>query len=214
MFSSKHRGFTLIELLVVIAIIAILAALIFPVFVQVKEKGRQTVCQSNLKQWGAAIELYIQDWDYKLPPAMQIHFMPDDNHLLKALLQPYTKNEKIARCPSDHGGMSYWDPVPLRNTPLYIRYQTSYQNRADLWPSVTYPAPFGPCPKPVSWFKYPADTEMVRDAVAWHRAMVKTTSGQGQGQYEYTNPGNGLNFLYLDGHVKFTTSPERTDQIP
>jgi prepilin-type N-terminal cleavage/methylation domain-containing protein/prepilin-type processing-associated H-X9-DG protein len=64
---SKLRGFTLIELLVVIAIIAILAAILFPVFAQAREKARQSTCQSNLKQLGMTATIYSQDWDGFLP---------------------------------------------------------------------------------------------------------------------------------------------------
>ncbi|MFA4044255.1 MAG: hypothetical protein HZRFUVUK_001041, partial [Candidatus Fervidibacterota bacterium] len=64
-----HRGFTLIELLVVIAIIAILAAILFPVFARAREKARQASCQSNLKQIGLAIFQYAQDYDERLPLA-------------------------------------------------------------------------------------------------------------------------------------------------
>src|SRR5262245_61436056 len=59
------RGFTLIELLVVIAIIAILAAILFPVFAQAREKARQAGCLSNIKQWATATMMYVQDYDEK-----------------------------------------------------------------------------------------------------------------------------------------------------
>ena len=63
----NRRGFTLIELLVVIAIIAILAAILFPVFAQAREKARQTTCLSNMKQMGTAIMMYVQDYDEVTP---------------------------------------------------------------------------------------------------------------------------------------------------
>jgi len=65
---NKYRlGFTLIELLVVIAIIAILAAILFPVFAKVREKARQTACLSNQKQLGLAVMQYVQDYDESYP---------------------------------------------------------------------------------------------------------------------------------------------------
>jgi len=64
-----RRGFTLIELLVVIAIIAILAAILFPVFARVREKARQTDCLSNIRQLGVAFGLYKSDWEGAFPPA-------------------------------------------------------------------------------------------------------------------------------------------------
>jgi len=60
---ARRKGFTLIELLVVIAIIAILAAILFPVFAQAREKARQTTCTSNVKNLGLAVVMYAQDYD-------------------------------------------------------------------------------------------------------------------------------------------------------
>ena len=79
---SCRRGFTLIELLVVIAIIAILAAILFPVFAQAREKARQTTCTSNMKQMGTAIMMYTQDYDETLPPGC--HLWGNSNPLEKA----------------------------------------------------------------------------------------------------------------------------------
>src|ERR1700694_1720671 len=97
---STHRqreGFTLIELLVVIAIIAILAAILFPVFAQAREKARGISCLSNEKQIGTAIILYSQDYDETLIPWFVRTGLPRDEwrHDLKSWaqnLQPYIKN--------------------------------------------------------------------------------------------------------------------------
>src|SRR5437762_2363929 len=98
----NRRGFTLIELFVVIAIIAILAAILFPVFSQARKKARQAACQSNLKQMGLAVKMYIQDYDETYPPGLA----PAGAGMVSALTlaQPYMKNTVVARCPSDGVG--------------------------------------------------------------------------------------------------------------
>lgn len=92
----RSRGFTLIELLVVIAIIAILAAILFPVFAQAREKARQTTCQSNLNQIGKALMMYQQDYDEKMCAAERYYPGGVWHHTT----QPYTKNQGVYRCPS------------------------------------------------------------------------------------------------------------------
>ena len=105
MLRSTHRsrGFTLIELLVVIAIIAILAAILFPVFAQAREKARQTACLNNMKQIILAEMMYTQDYDEMLP---RIRFGPANSnkywvHAIDDALSPYIKAEKAWACPSD-----------------------------------------------------------------------------------------------------------------
>jgi prepilin-type N-terminal cleavage/methylation domain-containing protein/prepilin-type processing-associated H-X9-DG protein len=100
----QKRAFTLIELLVVIAIIAILAAILFPVFAQAREKARQTSCLSNQKQMGLGVMMYTQDYDETFPAAYYYN-----NDLSSAggythwsgVIQPYVKNLGIFVCPSD-----------------------------------------------------------------------------------------------------------------
>src|SRR5437764_6385897 len=119
----RRCGFTLIELLVVIAIIAILAAVLFPVFAQAREKARQTACLSNGKQLGLALNMYVQDYDERFPPADYGNPVTSPPYTQYAwfsgnggavfyppccfdLLQPYQKNLQVNKCPSDGTGIS------------------------------------------------------------------------------------------------------------
>jgi prepilin-type N-terminal cleavage/methylation domain-containing protein/prepilin-type processing-associated H-X9-DG protein len=126
--SNDKAAFTLIELLVVIAIIAILAAILFPVFAQAREKARQTTCISNLKQIGLALVMYRQDYDEK-----NVHQWPfgngwkigqnadrdvwDWDHTFYEVLYPYLKNKDVSRCPSAGTAPYVSIPDPTRGTP-------------------------------------------------------------------------------------------------
>ena len=106
-----RKAFTLIELLVVIAIIAILAAILFPVFAQAREKARATACMSNLSQTGLALMQYIQDYDETSPTVAKSPLLPSatlDGETSKqiyyywcSLLQPYAKDWNLFVCPDD-----------------------------------------------------------------------------------------------------------------
>lgn len=97
-----RRGFTLIELLVVIAIIAILAAILFPVFARAREKARQANCQSNQKQIALGWLMYIQDYDETVPPLYTITPGVSGGYFhTPELLHPYIKNAQLWLCPSD-----------------------------------------------------------------------------------------------------------------
>jgi prepilin-type N-terminal cleavage/methylation domain-containing protein/prepilin-type processing-associated H-X9-DG protein len=91
----RKKAFTLIELLVVVAIIAILAAILFPVFAQAREKARQAMCISNMNQLGLAALQYTEDYDESLPPPTEFHFISQDasgNYTGSSVLEPYIKN--------------------------------------------------------------------------------------------------------------------------
>ena len=112
--TRRKAGFTLIELLVVIAIIAILAAILFPVFAKAREKARQSSCASNMKQVGLAMMGYIQDYDEKFPPVIGCNVTPCTkaglqnwgvdqslaSPIVPALIGSYVKSNGIFTCPS------------------------------------------------------------------------------------------------------------------
>lgn len=128
----NKSAFTLIELLVVIAIIAILAAILFPVFAQAREKARQTSCLSNLKQLGLAVTMYVQDYDENYPKASfwNTNTAFSNFYLWSSQLcvQPYIKNTGIYKCPSDafpagHNAAFYG--LPANRNPLPISYMAN-----------------------------------------------------------------------------------------
>src|SRR6476659_814001 len=104
----RKPGFTLIELLVVIAIIAILAAILFPVFAQAREQARQSTCLSNFKQIGLGVQMYLQDWDGTYP-MNRIGQFPGGSECngkgkmltWKTETAPYVKNIGVFKCPSN-----------------------------------------------------------------------------------------------------------------
>jgi prepilin-type N-terminal cleavage/methylation domain-containing protein len=109
-----RRGFTLIELLVVIAIIAILAAILFPVFARAREMARRTTCTSNLRQQGQAMMMYVQDFDEVFPRANfndGLYGYPPQTHkhadgtpiFLIDVLRPYYKTHGVFICPTMRG---------------------------------------------------------------------------------------------------------------
>src|SRR2546428_259197 len=124
-YRFRRSGFTLIELLVVIALIAILAAILYPVFAQVREKARQTSCLSNLKQLGSSMLLYVQDYDETYPIGA---YFGNENGApclasLDVILWSYNKDSRIWQCPSNpegtdlHLGLPQLFGMPLCSLP-------------------------------------------------------------------------------------------------
>jgi len=106
---QKKKGFTLIELLVVIAIIAVLAAILFPVFSRARENARRASCMSNLKQIGLALMQYTQDYDESYPVSRMGYYLSDGTTPVRwyHVLQPYAKSYQVWVCPTS-GPVSHW----------------------------------------------------------------------------------------------------------
>lgn len=120
--STTRRGFTLIELLIVITIIAILAALLFPVFARARESARQSSCQSNLKQIGVSIELYKDDSDGNYPGSFTS--VGGESYNWPTFIQPYIKNQQVFVCPSGAQGDGVPDPTFVKTTKEYCDITT------------------------------------------------------------------------------------------
>ena len=121
----QPAGFTLIELLVVIAIIAILAAILFPVFARAREQARMSVCSSNFKQYSNAFLMYIQDYDGAYPLA----WYERPQYGFDVVLFPYVKNYKVYECPSNKVTPRFW--VGYKNNGL-TEIPGSYAMNGDL----------------------------------------------------------------------------------
>ena len=119
--TRKKTGFTLIELLVVIAIIAILAAILFPVFARARENARRSSCQSNLKQMGLGMLQYSQDYDEQTVPFYLGASVSDVNSVVwYHLVQPYVKSTQIFNCPSVSNKQADIDALSTNITPRIL----------------------------------------------------------------------------------------------
>ena len=222
--SNKRRGFTLIELLVVIAIIAILAAILFPVFAKAREKARQISCLSNLKQLGLAVTQYTQDNDEQFPWGgnWQGNAQPCGS---KFQLNPYVKAPRIWICPSDSnwtsgkdvvafpGGNSYgclfdswydahyWNPVTLSDAD---GGQGGYPG-ANMSLSREVAATGGACQdfngRPsirtglsLAVVQFPSAKALMLDEEGWHEGEKQTLT---------TANGGRRNTVFVDGHAKY-----------
>jgi prepilin-type N-terminal cleavage/methylation domain-containing protein/prepilin-type processing-associated H-X9-DG protein len=219
---SRSRGFTLIELLVVIAIIAILAAILFPVFAKVREKARATSCTSNLKQLGLAFAQYTQDNDETYP-----NIAADFNTSGWASeVYPYVKSAGVYKCPDD-------STVPTAATQQVVSYGANYNvtnptNNANYVAGNSNPATLAQLAAPaatVLLFEVQGRQTILTGPAATDESADGTCgkdfwSGQPSayiGKYATGNPPaqkltlistgtvhtSGSNFLAGDGHVKF-----------
>jgi prepilin-type N-terminal cleavage/methylation domain-containing protein/prepilin-type processing-associated H-X9-DG protein len=159
--TRKSSAFTLIELLVVIAIIAILAAILFPVFAQAREKARQTACLSNAKQLATALIMYAQAFDETLPGSAYNYFGGSVNALRNPkwmdVMMPYIKNDQVFNCPSDSGKKFVNINDPSRNSGSTVPPGGSFLlNNA--YNGGTIGVQSGTSNKPLAALAVPADT--------------------------------------------------------
>ena len=154
LIKNAAKGFTLIELLVVIAIIAILAAILFPVFARARENARRSSCQSNLKQIGLGMYQYSQDFDEKFVsncygPSSSGQYQSGNyggglNYKWMDAMQPYVKSTQLFTCPSD----TEQDVANLTFSPQYIPADklvgSSYQNYGSYGVNTNYGSYRGP----------------------------------------------------------------------
>ncbi len=208
-----RRGFTLIELLVVIAIIAILAAILFPVFARAREKARQASCSSNLKQLALGVLMYVQDYDETFP---KWNWGSDRNNpnarIWFAQIYPYVKNGQVFECPSRDTGTPpysyYASTCPGCGTVCYGFNEHLHQVALKL-ASVQYPSEgllMGDCQHPLGgWAQSSCDYILVRYAHS-------KTSGCGcppnptifyQRVEDNAAHNGGSNIAFIDGHVKW-----------
>jgi len=181
---KTRSAFTLIELLVVIAIIAILAAILFPVFAQAREKARQASCLSNMKQIGLALNSYITDYDGTYPFSLSNGAGP--LFPFQPRIDPYIKGGGVYSCPTNFVGQDeqYTLPVAAGSPGSYTvgtRYGNSYKpNRNVMWQASTTVAGQRPFPMTDAMQTRPADTI----------AFVDTTWGGTELDYGGVDRGN------------------------
>lgn len=176
-----RRGFTLIELLVVIAIIAILAAILFPVFAKAREKARQTSCLSNLKQLGLAAQMYSEDYDEMiLPRYLDIYPSATPRYMNWTwLLTPYIKNSQIYACPSESSLYTHTN---------YYGYPTAYGINEEV-------AYFGAS---VGQITRPAEIFLMIDASNFNVRLDQ----KARIDHRHNDMANAC---FVDGHAKVTT---------
>jgi prepilin-type N-terminal cleavage/methylation domain-containing protein len=215
------RAFTLIELLVVIAIIAILAAILFPVFARAKEAAKQTVCISNSRQIGIANSMYLQDYDggfpihyayNSIPPAGQPGHKGVEVELLPYIDKSSTGLSAIFRCPMDNGGPYTSSDVPGSNS-YWNAYGSSYRFTKCMFSVIanessannvlqTYSAPVTE-----GSIEFPSQSRIMRDEMM---AIFESQCDK----YGYDCPApnnyfqkwhsNGGTLIFADSHAKFT----------
>ena len=213
----KPAGFTLIELLVVIAIIAILAAILFPVFAKAREKARQTACLSNMKQIGTGVMMYVQDYDELYPMRYGGACPPDcendKTRSWKNMIVPYIKNYEIYRCPSNPSGRQL-DAVGNGHANQVGVFAGGYAMwLPDAWLSSQIGNGAG-YPQSLAGVPAPADHLLILEhSYRWpdtgpylgyqEPAPNDPNIVPGPSSWNSGHSKNRCNIIYMDGHVKF-----------
>ncbi|HEX2998943.1 MAG TPA: DUF1559 domain-containing protein [Armatimonadota bacterium] len=208
MISRKRQGgFTLIELLVVIAIIAILAAILFPVFARARENARKANCQSNLKQIGTAFITYRQDYDEKMPVSWYGPAAYPGTYQWWWTLGPYMKNWQVFVCPSDSQRNSIVNAADPKSGA-----SCGYAMNASYWGGSGVGGVSATDPRGVSDAQVgdPSGTIVVLDhtnfEAAWRDAS--TQDSELPASSLTIRHSDGLNSSFYDGHVKWMKPAE------
>ncbi len=225
---NRRSAFTLIELLVVIAIIAILAAILFPVFAQARDKARSASCLSNQKQLGLAEVQYMQDYDGTLHELAMGGFFSAAatmNTTWAGIIFPYVKSKAIFTCPSgnnDGANANARTEVDWRWTPAgrssYTIGMNSYLGYYWNWYEQTY-VPDDPRPLTDSVVKYPASTVLFADSFdRWVNGSsasgywIGAINGKGIRFGISDRHQKGTNVAFIDGHAKWYRSDALLNQ--
>ena len=221
-YRIRVAGFTLIELLVVIAIIAILGALLFPVFAQAREKARATACMSNLKQIGIGVLMYAQDYDETTTPT---ELGRDPEYRWEEMLEPYLKSRQVYGCPSAPHSPQFSAAVP--GYPLGIGQEWTYSYAMNDVKDLGGRR-HGAAQQPMAAITRPAETLLVVDGwPAASEADAENTSaperhemrwilGQRDAAHNPLDDGSPrhlgrFNFVACDGHAKTRDRTKQTD---